>query len=80
MMYDAIDVALLTSEWCAGHDQTDCPSCYARVGLESHKPRCALDLALGMRGLGTQDERNAARARIAAGEAQTMPPPANVVG
>ena len=65
-----VDVALLLVEG-KGH----CPVCEADSTQRPHFPDCQLDAALAERGWGTNDERDAARARIQATYSATERPP-----
>jgi len=84
------DVALLLSEWVRGSRWAACPVCegpqpggghekyLARHAVNykgGHQGDCAMDQALGERGLDTQASRDAARQRIQLARAGTERPP-----
>ena len=67
---DPITALLLRLEWL----NMKCPECGQPRTSEVHRPMCTMDEGISMRGLSTQADRNAARARIQYASAPTLPP------
>jgi hypothetical protein len=71
-MLAATDAALLDLEFVGGV----CPVCHG----DEHQHGCVLDQALSERGWCTRADRDAARSRLLAASAPTLPPPPSTSG